>query len=185
MKKEMTDRQMIAIKTGISAALVLLAAALRIVPHPLNLAPIGAMALFSGSVFRNGWWKLLFPLVALLTGDIFIGFHALIPIVYLSFLLSVGIGIWLGEQRTVLRISGATLLGAIQFFLITNFAVWVVFTTYPKSFAGLLACYAAGIPFFWNTLAGDALFGSLLFGGYALAERLLRQPHEAPEASVR
>ena len=42
---------------------------------------------------------------------------------------------------------------------------------YPKTGAGLAACYVAGIPFFWNTLAGDAMYATLLFGGFALAER--------------
>jgi hypothetical protein len=28
------------------------------------------------------------------------------------------------------------------------------------------------VPFFWNTLAGDALYTTLLFSGFALAERL-------------
>jgi hypothetical protein len=181
MKNETTEKQAVLIKTAIAALLVMLAAALRILPHPMNLAPIGAMALFSGSAFREKWLKFAFPLLALFAGDFAIGFHTLMPIVYLSFLLDVGIGMWIKERRNVPRIAGATLVGAIQFFLITNLAVWVAFTTYPKSFAGLLACYVGGIPFFWNTLAGDALYAGLLFGGYALAEHFLKQPEAVPE----
>jgi hypothetical protein len=181
VKSEMTKKQALWIKTGIAAMLVLLAAALRIVPHPWNLTPIGAMALFSGSAFREKWFKFAFPLVGLFAGDTLIGFHKLMPVVYLSFALNVAIGMWLGENRKVLRIASATIVGAIQFFLTTNFAVWVVFTTYPKSLAGLLACYAAGLPLFWNTLAGDALYVALFFGGYALAERWIGQPREVAE----
>lgn len=181
MKSEMTEKQAILIKAGVAAALVLFAAALRILPHPMNLAPIGAMALFSGSAFREKWLKFVFPLLALFVGDLVIGFHTLMPIVYMSFLLSVGIGMWVGEKRSLTRVAGAALLGAIQFFLITNFAVWAAFTTYPKSFAGLIACYVGGIPFFWNTLSGDALYAALLFGGYALAEHFVKQPREVPE----
>jgi len=59
--------------------------------------------------------------------------------------------------------------------------VWVAFTTYPKSLAGLIACYVAAVPFFWNTLAGDALYAALLFGGYALADGLLSQNRGAQE----
>jgi hypothetical protein len=29
-----------------------------------------------------------------------------------------------------------------------------------------MACYAAGIPFFWNTLAGDLFYVAVLFGVY-------------------
>ena len=43
-----------------------------------------------------------------------------------------------------------------QFFLVTNFGSWVAMhANYPRSLAGLLQCYAAGVPFFWRTLASD------------------------------
>jgi hypothetical protein len=152
-------------------AMILFAAAIRIVPHPWNLAPVGAMALFSGAVVRNRVVALLFPLAALAAGDLFIGFHILVPVVYASFLVSVGVGFWLRENRTILRLGGAALVGAMQFFLITNLGVWMFLTSYPKSLAGLVACYDAGIPLFWNTLAGDVLFSGVLFGALFLAER--------------
>lgn len=173
MRNEMNEKQVLWMKTGIAAVLVLLAAVLRILPHPWNFTPIGAMALFSGSVFRERWLRFLFPLLALFAGDAVVGFHKLMPFVYLSFLVNVAIGMWIGEDRKLARIGGGTLLGATQFFLATNFAVWAVFTTYPKSAAGLIACYAAGVPLYWNSLAGDALYAALLFGGYALAERFI------------
>src|SRR5215813_11738127 len=182
MKNEMNEKHTLWMKTAVAAVLVLLAAALRVLPHPWNLTPIGAMALFSGAVFKEKWLKFAFPLIALFVGDTIIGLHKLMAVVYLSFLASVGIGIWIGEKRKPVRIATGTLLGAVQFFLVTNFAVWAVFTTYPKSFAGLVACYAAGLPLFGNTLAGDALYAGLLFGGYALAERFWAQ-HYALEAS--
>ncbi len=106
-------------------------------------------------------------------GDLFIGFYKLMPVVYSSFLLSVLIGRWLQNRRTLIRIGGATLLGAIQFFIVTNFGVWALGSFYPRTLGGLAACYAAGIPFFWNTVAGDALYVTLLFGGYVLAERFI------------
>ncbi len=159
-------------RTLLALALILLAAALRIAPHPWNFTPVGAMALFSGAVIRDRRLAFIFPLLVLFLGDIFIGFHKLIPIVYASFLINVAIGLWLRDRRTVTRISLATLLGAIQFFLVTNFAVWWLLNSYPKTTSGLAACYLAGIPFFWNTLAGDAAYAFLFFGGCALAERL-------------
>lgn len=63
-------------------------------------------------------------------------------------------------------------LGALQFFLITNFGVWAIATTYPHTLVGLVTCYIAGVPFFGNTLAGDAFYAVLFFGGFALLERL-------------
>ena len=158
-------------RTMLIVGMILFAAILRIVPHPWNLAPVGAMALFSGAVIRNRVMAFVFPLMAMLAGDFFVGFHILMPVVYVSFVISTAIGCWLRERRSAVRLGGAVLLGAIQFFLITNLGVWMFLNTYPKTFAGLMACYAAGVPFFWNTLAGDVCYSTLLFGGLLLAER--------------
>jgi hypothetical protein len=161
-------------RTLLALIMVALAAALRIAPHPWNFAPIGAMALFSGAVIRDRRLAFVFPLVALFAGDIFVGFHKLMFVVYASFLMSVAIGLWLRDHRTVGRITLATLFGAIQFFVVTNFAVWAVPAgIYPHTGAGLAACYVAGIPYFWNTLAGDAVYSACLFGGFALAEHFV------------
>jgi len=162
------------------ASIVLAAAALRLAPHPMNFAPIGALALFGGAYFSNKRAALAIPLLSLIAGDVFTGFHQLIPFVYASFLVSVSIGFWLRRKRSAPRIGAATLAGATQFFLVTNFALWASsIGSYPKTASGLAACYIAGIPLFWNTLAGDAFYAALFFGAMALAERrfpALREP---------
>jgi hypothetical protein len=179
MNTQLSQNENLVYRLLLALGIIALAAALRIAPHPWNFTPVGAMALFSGAVIKNRRLAFVVPLLALFLGDIFIGFHKLIPIVYASFLLSVAIGFWLRDRRTAGRITAATLLGAVQFFLVTNFAVWALEPFYPHTRAGLVACYVAGIPFFWNTLAGDAVYAVLFFGTFALAERLfpaLREP---------
>jgi len=179
MFQEKSSTHVFVLRAILAAIMVILAAVVRILPHPWNFTPIGAMALFSGAMFRDRRIAFLFPLVALFAGDLFVGLHRLIPIVYASFLVSVFIGTWLADRLGILRIGGAVFLGALQFFLITNFAVWQLFGTYPHTPAGLAACYIAGLPFFGNTLAGDAVYTTLFFGIFALAERLfptLNQP---------
>jgi Family of unknown function (DUF6580) len=167
-----SDRSALVFRTILALTMIALAAVLRIVPHPWNFAPIGAMALFSGATIQDKRLALFFPLLTLIAGDLFIGFHKLIPMVYASILVSVALGFLLRDGKTLGRIAGVTLLGAIQFFLVTNFGVWLLLGTFPKTTAGLVACYIAGAPLFWNTLASDALYVTLLFGGFALAERL-------------
>ena len=167
-------------RAALITGIVFAAAALRIVPHPMNFAPIGALALFSGAYFSTKRAAVGVSLLSLVAGDIFTGFHPLIPYVYASFLVSVAIGFWLRRKKSAPRIAGATVAGAIQFFLISNFALWAsAIGSYPKSLQGLAACYVAGLPLFWNTLAGDAFYVALLFGGMALVERRfpsLREP---------
>src|SRR6202040_1276014 len=79
-------------------SIVLGAAALRIAPHPMNFAPIGALALFGGAYFSSKRAALVIPLLSLIAGDIFIGFHKLIPYVYASFLVSVVLGLCLRRK---------------------------------------------------------------------------------------
>jgi hypothetical protein len=180
---EMSKNENLVYRTLLALVLIAIAAALRVAPHPWNFTPIGAMALFSGAILKDRRLAFVVPLVALFAGDIFIGFHKLMPIVYASFLANVAIGLWLRNRRTVTRIAAATLAGAIQFFLVTNFAVWEFGLSYPRTGSGLAACYIAGIPFFWNTLAGDAAYAALFFGTFAVAERLFpafREPAANP-----
>jgi len=179
MSSEAFRKESMIVRTIVILAMIAMAAALRIAPHPWNFTPVGAMALFSGAVVKDRRLAFLFPLLALFVGDIFVGFHKLMPVVYVSFLINVALGYWIHDRRTTLRISAITLLGAIQFFLVTNFGVWAFLDSFRRTTAGLIACYVAGLPFLWNTLGGDALYAALLFGGFALAERffpILRDP---------
>ena len=172
MNTERSENEAALLRTILIFATIILAVALRVAPHPWNFTPVGAIALFSGAMVRQRPLAFLFPLLAMFAADLIVGFNKLSPLVYASFALSVLIGHVLREKRNLPRIAGATFLGALQFFLITNFGVWGFLNTYPHTAAGLAQCYAAGIPLFWNTLAGDAVYATLLFGGFALAERL-------------
>jgi hypothetical protein len=171
MKLQAHERDTQFARVAFIVGMILFAAILRVVPHPWNFTPVGAMALFSGAVMRNRLTAFVFPLLALFAGDLFLGLHVLMPVIYASFLLNIVIGFGLREGRTVARLGGAVLLGAIQFFLVSNLGVWWFLNSYPRTAPGLLACYEAAVPFFWNTLAGDALFSGLLFGALYLAER--------------
>src|ERR1700757_4578017 len=185
LKKVVNENESVALRTLLIFTLIVIAAALRLAPHPWNFTPVGAIALFSGAMVRDRRLAFLFPLLVMFATDAIIGFNKLSPLVYASFLISVGIGRCLSHKRNIFRIGGATFLGALQFFLITNFGVWAFLNSYPRSGAGLAACYIAGIPFFWNTLAGDAVYATLLFGSFALAERLAPRIRESAVSDFR
>jgi hypothetical protein len=187
MNSSMLQKERLVIRTIVILAMVALAAVLRILPHPWNFTPVGAMALFAGAVIKDRRVAFLFPLVALFVGDIFVGFHKLMPLVYASFLIDVALGYAIRNHRSVARIGGATALGALQFFLVTNFGVWAFLEGFPKTAAGLTACYMAGLPLLLNTLAGDAFYATFLFGGFALAEHLfpiLRDSNQFSPAGI-
>jgi hypothetical protein len=152
-------------------AAILAAAALRLVPHPPNFTPIGAIALFGGAYLGRQWLAFAAPLGALLLSDLLLGFYPELAFVYLATAATVLIGGAIARRKTVLGIATGAVAGAMLFFLITNFGVWLLMDHYPKTLAGLASCFVAAIPFFQNTLAGDLFFSALLFGGFALLER--------------
>ncbi len=153
-------------------ALIAIAALSRLLPHPPNATPIAAMALFGGAYLTDRRLALLIPLAAMLLSDLLLGLHSLLPVVYGAFVLTVLLGRWLRGRITPPRVAAATLASSVLFFVVTNFAVWAWGGLYPKTPAGLAEAYIAAIPFFRNTLVGDAVYTVVLFGGYALLERL-------------
>ncbi len=152
--------------------LVLLAVSSRLIPHPLNFTPIGALGLFAGAyILDKRVW--LLPLCALLLSDFIIGFYEPIAMlfVYLGFALSAFIGrLLLSDKRTPLRLGGAAVTSATLFFVVSNFGTWLTGTLYPISITGLVECYLMAIPFYGNTLLGDLFYVVVLFGIYESAQ---------------
>jgi len=152
---------------------ILVAAVLRLVPHPPNFTPIGAMALFSGAYLGRRGLAFVAPLGAMTLSDAMLGFYSGIWITYLAVALIVVIG-WLSLSRiSILSVGGAAIASSVTFFAVSNFGTWAFGGMYPHTVAGLSACYVAAIPFFQNTVAGDLFYATLLFGGFRVAELLM------------
>jgi len=154
---------------------ILIAAVLRLVPHPPNFTPIGAMALFGGAFFGRRWLAFAAPLAAMVLSDSVLGFYSGFWITYLAVALIVLIGGLALSRVSPLRVGSAAVASSVTFFLVSNFGTWALSGMYPHTAAGLDACYAAAIPFFQNTLAGDLFYATLLFGGFRIAELLVPQ----------
>jgi uncharacterized membrane protein len=148
---------------------IFIAIILRFIPHPANVAPIAAMALFGGA-YLNKKYALIVPLIAMFISDLFLGFHQSMPFVYGSFLFTGVFGIWLRDKKTIANVVIASVTSSVFFFLITNFGFWLSDSLYPKTFSGQLQAYYYGLPFFRNTLIGDLLYTGLFFGGYELSK---------------
>ena len=167
------------------AALVVVATLLRLAPLPANFSPIAAIALFAGAMFvKHRWVGPIVPLIALILSDLVIGFHATQPFVYGSYVLIalLGRGLMNNENEDAPKtktqwfaIGLSSFAASAVFFLVSNFGVWVEGLLYPRTGAGLVACYFAAVPFFWNTLVGDLAFTFGLFGAWALATKALPQ----------
>ncbi|HLJ74288.1 MAG TPA: DUF6580 family putative transport protein [Thermoanaerobaculia bacterium] len=158
-------------RTALALSLVVAGVVLRVIPHPWNFAPIGAIALFGGARFDRRWMAIVLPLITMLIGDAFIGFHSAMPVIYATYGLIAVIGMFLRDRRRIAAIGGASLLSSTIFYVTTNFDVWARGTTYAKTAAGLVTCYLAAIPFFERTVASDLLFSAIFFGVFAAVER--------------
>jgi len=153
---------------------VVFAVLMRTLPHPPNLAPIGALALFAGANL-TGITAYAFPLSVMFLSDIFLGFHSIMPYVYLSFVIIVFIGRGLKLNNKVPRLFLSAIFSSIVFFVITNFGVWFSTGMYSKNPTGLINCYLLAIPFFRNTIIGDFLYTFLFFYGYQYSLTLSRK----------
>ncbi len=161
-------------KYFLAILLALAAASFRLLPHPANFAPIGALTLFLGARLPRKQ-SIGIVLGAMFVSDAVIGFYdwRLMAVVYGSFALATFFGGWIGIgtnfkwRKFALGAAG----GSVLFYLSTNFAVWALSPWYPHTLAGLAACYVAAIPFFRNTLLGDFGFGAVFFGVYAWATK--------------
>ena len=131
----------------------------RLIPHPPNFTPILAAAIVAPYIINNKWVSIAVPLTAMLIADLFIGFHPYILWVYGAIALSTLFSFALKKfGRMYIQLGFMAVLSSLIFFVVTNFAVWLVWDFYPKTFDGLILCYAAGLPFLRNTLMSTILY---------------------------
>jgi hypothetical protein len=161
------------VRNILTFTLILFAALSRLLPHPMNFAPITALALFGG-VYLDRKHAFIVPIAVMLVSDFFIGFHSSMIWVYGSFIAIGFIGLWLRNHPGVATTIGSTVAGSVLFFVVTNFGVWLTTEfAYPHTVVGMIQCYTAAIPFFRNTLAGDFIYVGAMFGLFELAKKYL------------
>ncbi len=164
----------------ITLSLILLAlVAVRVFFDIPNFNPLGAVALMGGLLFGKKMIGYIFPIGTLLLGDVILGltspiyseylFSSSFIFVYAAFALIVLIGMQLADKPSLKTVIGGSFTAAILFFLVSNSGSWLYLDMYPKTFAGLLGAYEAGVPFFRNTLVSQLLFSSAIYVVYNLS----------------
>ena len=169
---------------AISFLILIIAASLyRVMPgRPYGFAPMIAMAVFGGAVIKDKKFAFLFPLLAMFISD---GFYQLL---YLNGVGNIP-GFYEGQAANYILFGGLTVFGffikncnikkiAIAsfaaptvYFLISNFLVWASASPLaglarPKTFSGLMMCYADGLPFYPWSVVSTFIFSALFFGSY-------------------
>jgi len=158
-------------------------------PHPWNFTPVAAALLYFGA--RGSRRQLWIPFALLAASDVILtrfvysypfSWDHFVTWVWYAAILWLGTG--LRDNANWLRIGGAALVSSISFFVVSNFAVWACWSMYPKTLAGLMTCYAAGLPFFRRGLAGDLLFTAVMFGLPAVVAVIARSIHKPQGAAA-
>jgi hypothetical protein len=160
------------------AYLLLLAALLsRVIPHAgwYGFTAIGRSLLYFGA--KRSWREMLLPVAALAGLDYYLTTHVyaydfvwqdyLVTWAWYAAAIVLG-AILLARRVSVLRVASAALLGPTSFFLVSNYAAWLSLNhpggMYAPTFAGLLTCFYAGLPFYGRDLVSTALVLTLAFG---------------------
>lgn len=147
---------------------VVLAVAVRFMPHPWMFTPVTGSLLFFGA--RGPRRQLWIPFVLLAASDV-----VLTKLVY-SYPFSwdhyvtfawyaavLWLGTRLGAKTKWVPVVGAALASSVSFFLITNLVAWAWLDMYPKNLSGVWMSYVAGLPFFRHAVIGDLLFTTAMF----------------------
>lgn len=182
---------------------------IRLVPHPANFTPVAGLGLFGGARLRS-WWAYVLPLVVMAISDVLLWAiqgrseytlwqYAFNPWVYACFVLAVIWGRLLLSKGGAGRTAAVSVLASVQFFVMTNFGVWLKgfsapVPLYSLDLSGLIACYIAALPFFrsdapplgffGNQLVGDLFYTGLLFGAFALVRSGVLLPRRERESAA-
>ena len=143
----------------ISIGILVVLAVSRFIPHPPNFTSLISLSFYVPALL--GLKFLPFVLFSFIFTDIIIGFHNTLFFTWGSVIL---IGIIANKfvKSITSRITGA-LIGALIFFVVTNFGVWSM-GSYGYSFEGLLLCYTVAIPFLAYSLISTFVFSGIIEG---------------------
>lgn len=173
--------------------LIAVAALYRVIPgRPFGFAPQIAMSLFAGAVIKDKKFAFALPLFSMILSDVIYellfmsglstmqGFYEGQFTNYILFVLLTAGG-FLIRKINFVNVFLASIAGPTVYFLLSNFLVWFSGAGFqrPKTFDGLMMCFADGIPFYKNSVWGTMFFSALLFGGYYLVRQYLYKPKMA------
>ena len=140
-----------------------------------NFTPLMAVTVLGGFYFRSLWTAVLLPVGILTISDLALDAHDNFAVqlsVTLMTIVPLALGRWARGNAGWRLVGHGALCGlvpATAFFVVTNFVHWAATSMYEHTWAGLLNCYAAAVPFYRTMLAGDIFYLTLLVGCLALA----------------
>ena len=146
--------------------LVVLSAS-RFIPHPPNFSSLLALSFYIPAVFGIKFIPTV--ILALLFTDLIIGLHS-------TMFFTTGSVILIGMiskyfNHSIMIILFGALTGALIFFLITNFGVWLN-GSYGYTIAGFISCYILALPFFGYSVISTIIFSVIIESLYKFYKKI-------------
>jgi len=161
-------------KVYLASVFIAIGAIFRLIPHPLNVSPVAAMALIGGMYISKKHLAYLVPIAALFLSDLILNntinraffqdhtglvfFADYMIYTYGAYILTVLCGFLIRKSPLGGKVIFGVLITSLLFFVVTNMGVWASGILYPRTGAGLSAAFAAALPFFRNTLLSNIIF---------------------------
>lgn len=141
-----------------------------------NFSGLGAVAIFSGSYFRNKFSAYIFPMLVLLLSDLALGiimgtgyvFYQGWYFTYIAFAAMIVVGQTFVKSVNVQNVALASVVGVFIHWIVADFGVWLGSPYYPQTFAGFAACLIAAVPFELKFLYGTVFYAALMFSAFEM-----------------
>jgi hypothetical protein len=175
MRMPQTTRCSFATLCAAWCALVAISVVGRLWQPVANVTPLAGAAIVAGAVFSSPLVAATVPVAALvISNTVLPGYGGgasgwlMMAVVFACLTWPVLLGRLTrnGPSKSVnWGLVGSGLASSLVFFLVTNAAHWWLSTDYPHTAAGLVSCYAAGLPFYRWMPVGDVAWTLVLARG--------------------
>ncbi len=181
MRMPTTPRPSVVTLSAVWCTLVAISVVGRLWQPVANVSPLAGAAILAGSFFPSPWAAASVPVAALAISNLVLPGYGvgmagwiMMAAVFACLTWPVLLGRLTRNGRSSSSkqwfswtLVGGGLASSLVFFLVTNAAHWWLSSDYPHSAAGLLACYAAGLPFYRWMPVGDVAWTLVLARGLA------------------
>ena len=165
-----------------------------------NFSPLAAMALASGAYFPRKW-AFFVPVITQVLSEIglclvsptysFSLAYSLVLVVAYAAIVVVGLAV--KKRFTPIKLLGASIIGTLLFYVVTNTTSFWQDPAYVKNFSGWVQSLTVGRPeypptylFLFKSMAGDLLFSSLILlaagAGKKHQESIAEESEPEPDA---
>lgn len=144
----------------------------RLLPHPADMTPFTNLCLLAGNQLNKAT-AFITTVIALVLSDLLLShingysvFGTWSWFTYSGFIMVMLLGNLLRKRINKKTLLPTVISVSIFYWLWTNFGTWLVTSMYAKTWAGLITCYIAALPFLQNSLLGDLGGAMVIWGAY-------------------